>query len=158
MAVQLTVKVTGAEIVRKGLADLAAEVPKIARKDIYDMMVKVRGIMRTPGHPPTYPIRWDSDRQRRYVMAMLRAADNLPYRRSNALPSGWNIESKDKGYRLYNDAKAAVYVYGNYEGARQSAIHQSRWPVAQEVVEGFITELPPTMEQHITYYGRQVLG
>jgi hypothetical protein len=76
----------------------------------------------------------------------------------NRMPSSWEIESVEQGYNLYNTAPAAVYVYGNYEGARQSRIHQGRWPVMQEVVERGITELPPEIEEHISYYGRQVLG
>lgn len=155
MPVQLTVKVRGSELVRQGLEDVLNEAPKIGRKRIYDMMRDVLKILKTPGKKPTYPIKWDSDRQRRYVIAMLRARDNLPYRRTDALPRGWDIARVDKGYRLANAASAAVYVYGNYEGERQSSIHEGRHPVFQEIVEEAIQELPPDIEQHITYYARQ---
>jgi len=155
MPIQMTVKTRGAELIRKGLQDLTAEVPKIARKDIYTSMLNVRRIMRTPGKKPTYPIQWDSDKQRRYVLAMLRAANNLPYTRTDQLPRGWIIErAGENGYKLYNPAPAAVYVYGNLEGERQSKIHEQRWPVMQEVVEAAILELPPAIESHISYYGR----
>ena len=155
MPVQLSVKVRGAELVRQGLEDIAREAPRIGRKRIYDMMRNVLKLLRTPGKKPSYPINWDSDRQRRYVLAMLRAQDNLPYRRTDALPRGWEIVSTDKGYRLENPAPAAVYVYGNYEGERQSRIHEGRHPIFQEVVEEAIQELPPDIEEHITYYARQ---
>lgn len=155
MPVQMTIKTQSAELVRKGLADLGAEIPKIARKDIYDMMREIRKTMRTPGRPPTYPIRWDSDKQRRFVLAMLRAKGNLPYHRTNALPSGWQIEAVTNGYRLYNPAPAAVYVYGNFEGARQSSIHRGRHPVVQELTEAAIQRLPPDIESHISYYSRE---
>lgn len=155
MPVQMTVKATGAEIVRKGLADLEAEIPKIARRDIYDMMREVRSIMRTPGRRPTYPIQWDSDKQRRYVLALLRSQDNLPYQRTDELPSGWDIERTGHGYRLFNRAPQAVYLYGNFEGARQSKIHEGRHPIVQQAVEAHIVDLPPAIEQHITYYGRE---
>lgn len=154
MPVQMTIKATGAEIVRKGLADIEAEIPKIARKDIYDVMRSIRTKMRTPGKKPTYPIKWDSEKQRRYVIAMLRERGNLPYRRTNALPSGWTIENVGSGYRLANPAQAAVYVYGNYEGARQSRIHEGRHPVMQKTVEDGIKTMPPAIEEHITYYAR----
>lgn len=157
MPVQLSVKATGAEVVRKGLADLEAAVPKIARKDIYDMMRAALKTLRTPGKRITYPVKWDSERQRRYVLALLRSQNNLPYRRTDELPRGWTIEKLDKGYRLYNPSSAAVYVYGDFEGARQSRIHQQRWPLTQEIVEKEIQGLPPLIEQHISYYGRQVL-
>jgi hypothetical protein len=156
MPVQMTIKTQGAELVRKGLQDLEAEVPKIARLDIYDMMLDVRAIMRNPGLRPSYPIRWDSDKQRRFVLAMLRENDNLPYRRTDELPKGWTIEKAGvNGYKLYNPATASVYVYGNFEGARQSRIHQGRHPVVQQIVEIALQRLPPDIEEHISYYGRQ---
>lgn len=155
MPVQLKVRTQGADLVRQGLEDIAAEVPKIGRKRIYDMMLGVVRLLKIPGKKPTYPINWDSDRQRRFVLAMLRADDNLPYRRTDRLPGGWAIEREDNGYRLLNPADAAVYVFGNYEGARQSKIHEGRWSVFQEVVESAINELPPDIEEHITYYARQ---
>ena len=155
MPVQMTVKTKDADLVRKGLQDLTAQVPRIARKDIYTKMTEVRKIMRTPGKKPTYPIQWDSDKQRRFVLAMLRAANNLPYRRTDKLPSGWTIErAGENGYKLYNPAPTAVYVYGNMQGERQSKIHENRWPVMQEVVDAAIVELPPEIESHISYYGR----
>lgn len=155
MPVQMTIKTQGAELVRKGLADLSEEIPKITRKDIYDMMREIRKTLRKPGKRPTYPIQWDSDKQRRFVLAMLRAKNNLPYQRTNRLPSGWEIERTGDGYKLYNSAAPAVYVYGNFEGARQSRIHQGRHPVMQEVAEAAIQNLPPQIEQHISYYGRE---
>jgi len=162
MPVQMTVKTYQAELVRKGLADLEAEIPKIARKDIYDMMREVRTILRKPGRKPTYPINWDSDKQRWFFIFSKGSFKRgykgpwmAPYQRTNDLPSGWQIERTGDGYRLYNPADAAVYVYGNFEGARQSKIHQQRHPVVQEVVEARITQLPADIEEHISYYGRE---
>ena len=156
MAIQLKMKTVGAELVRKGLEDLTRAVPHIGRERIYQKARAVLKIMKVPGRKPSYPINWDSERQRRFVLAMLREKDNLPYQRTGALPAGWTIErAGENGYRLQNTADAAVYVYGNYEGARQSKIHKSRHPVFQEVMENAINELPPDIEKHISYYGRQ---
>jgi len=154
MPVQISVKTRGAELVRQGLQDLEREIPLIGRQGIYDLMLDVRAIMRNPGVPPSYPIHWDSDKQRRFVLAMLREAGNLPYRRTDALPRAWDIERLPAGYRLYNPKEAAVYLYGNYEGARQSRIHEGRHPVAQEIIELGLSRLPQEIEQHISYYAR----
>ncbi len=154
MPVQMTLKTTGAELVRKGLEDLAREIPLISRQRIYELMQDIRDVMRTPGVPPSHPIKWDSDKQRRYVLAMLREADNLPYRRTDATPRAWDIEKTSNGYRLYNPKNWAVYLYGNYEGARQSRIHEGRHPLAQETIEIGLSRLPGEIEEHITYYGR----
>lgn len=154
--IQMTVKAPSAKMVRQGLEDFAAEVPKIGRQRIWTMMQEARSILATPGQPISYPVNWDSEKQRRYVIAMLRGQNNLPYNRTGRLPGAWKIERIGDGYRLYNPEDAAVYVYGNYEGARQSRIHQGRHPVMQEVLEERITNLPPQIEEEITYYARKV--
>lgn len=155
MTVQLSIKTQGAELVRQGLQDLEREIPLIGRRGIYDLMLDVRAVMRTPGSTPTYPIKWDSDKQRRYVLAMLREADNLPYRRTNALPRAWDIQKLPNGYRLFNPEQAAVYIYGNYEGQRQSRIHEGRHPIAQETIEIGLQRLPQEIESKISYYARE---
>jgi len=43
-----------------------------------------------PGRP-RYPIRWTSERQRRFVMAKLTRENNLPYRRTGALVKAWDV-------------------------------------------------------------------
>lgn len=152
--VQLSVKTTGAELVRQGLQDLTAEIPKIGRKGIYDKMVEARTELRTAGKPISYPVRWASEKQRRYVIALLRSKGNLPYRRTGKHPSSWNIVKITEGYRFENEVDTAVHLYGNYEGARQSPIHEGRHPIFQKVIEEKVQELPPEIEQHITYYAR----
>lgn len=158
MAIQLTVKAVGADLVRKGLEDLAAETPKIARQTIYDALNRGAKILRSPGSPSRYPVQWDSEVQRRAFFASGGFGGGIPYQRTNRLPSGWTIEALPTGWRLMNPNPAAVYVYGNYEGARQSRIHQGRWPVMQEVVENAIMGLPQDIEDKISYYGRSKLG
>jgi hypothetical protein len=59
--------------------------------DLYQRILTLVGPY--PGSP-RYPIRWKSERQRRYVMAKLRREGNLPYRRSNRLQQSWEVEAK----------------------------------------------------------------
>lgn len=153
MPVQLSVKATGADVVRQGLQDLAAEIPKIGRQGIYDKLLPVRTALRKPGARPSYPIKWDSERQRRFVMAMLRAMDQIPYRRQGS-SSRWELVKLDKGYRFEHPGAHAVYLWGDYDGSRQSRIHEGRWPAMQPLVEAAIQQMPPEIENKITYYGR----
>lgn len=86
-------------------------------------MAKARGTVDRVAVQPTvaqlgaYPprrlgmkMRWRSERQRRYVMAMLSATDNLPYKRTGALGRGWHgevkVDPRSKGLRIriWNDA------------------------------------------------------
>ncbi len=50
--------------------------------------------LRTAPGPPRYPLKWRSEKQRRFVMAKLRRENNLPYKRkSPGLVDGWELET-----------------------------------------------------------------
>lgn len=76
-----------------------------------------RTLQLLPGKPK-YPIRWASDKQRRYVMAMLRKKDNLPYKRTGKLAKGWQVlavfnpKNNSGTLTVDNPADIAKYVYG----------------------------------------------
>ncbi len=70
----------------QALAQKAPEllIPATAQVAQYVQQQIISDLRAEPG-PPRYPIRWKSERQRRYVMAKLRRENNLPYRRTHAL-------------------------------------------------------------------------
>ena len=152
--IRMSVKATGAEVVRQGLQDLNAEIPRIGRKGIYDKMRGVLTRLRQPGAPSTSPVNWDSEKQRRFVLAKLSAEDNLPYRRTGHIPRAWELVPLPLGYRLENSQDASVYLYGNYEGLRQSSIHEGRWPIFHDLVDAAIEDMPQDIESQISFYGR----
>lgn len=80
------------------------------RKQILD------SLREEPGRPH-YPLRWKSDKQRRYVMAMLRESGNLPYDRTGALLKAWDVRLEDDGdggiMVVENTADSARYVVGD---------------------------------------------
>ncbi len=82
-----------------------------------------------------YPLRWKSAKQRRYVMAMLRRTDNLPYRRTHELRDGWEVNlnaTSDGGIlALENDAPATRYVQGD---DAQPMHLVNGWPQAADIV------------------------
>lgn len=151
---QITVKVVGADIVRQGLQDLEAQIPKIGRKGIYDMMVRVRSRLAQKPRRPSYPINWDSEKQRRYVLALLRRKDNLPYKPTGRYESNWKIIKRERGYMLENNAPMARYLSGDYTGAGQSNIHAGRRLVFMDVVDEEIKGLDEEIDRSISYYGR----
>jgi hypothetical protein len=98
----------------------------------------------TPGKPK-YPIEWTSERQRKKVMADLRAKDNLPYQRSDELPNAWEVvnTSTDGAFSILviNRSSKAKFVYGslarNVEAARrfQQKFHiNTGWQFARNTV------------------------
>lgn len=87
-----------------------------------------------PVTPADYPLRWKSERQRRYVMAKLRREGNLPYRRTHAVSQGWevSIEETDRGLTLYaeNTTPHSIFVMGDYQ---QPMFIDIGWNVAAEI-------------------------
>lgn len=81
-------------------------------------------IAKYPGGP-RYPLRWKSDRQRKFVMAKLKREGNLPYRRraSGGLGGGWTSKTTRRfdGVQgvLGNNAPHAIFV----QGERQQPFH-----------------------------------
>lgn len=82
----------------RGTVDRHAVQPTIAQLRVY------------PPRRLGMRMRWRSERQRRYVMAMLTATDNLPYKRTGTLRRGWHgevkVDPRSKGLRIriWNDA------------------------------------------------------
>lgn len=87
-----------------------------------------------PGKP-RYPLRWKSDRQRRYVMAMLRRENNLPYRRTGRLGKGWKVTIIGQGsgglLQIENEVPYARFVQGD---DAQPFHLDTGWPQAAELV------------------------
>jgi len=94
-----------------------------------------RELMAQPGRPK-YPIRWASEKQRKYVMAKLRRENNLPYRRTGKLARSWRIRAALQlvGGQVWmeNPATIAAYIYGSRVGqSPQQPFHKDTgWPLA----------------------------
>lgn len=100
-----------------------------------------------PG-PPHYPLRWKSDRQRRYVMWLLRSEGNLPYQRTGELAQGWevNIASSDAGgaITVENAVPYAQYVEGD---AAQPFHLDTGWPQAAPIIARYAEEAEEVLIQ-----------
>lgn len=107
-------------------------VTKLARERRTLILQRLR---QEPGKP-RYPLRWKSERQRRYVMWLLRSTGNLPYERSHKLARGWEVSvtfnQKDRGgtVTLYNPSDIAQYVYGP---SQQPYHADTGWPLLRDV-------------------------
>lgn len=93
-----------------------------------------RELMALPGRPK-YPIRWASEKQRKYVMAKLRRENNLPYRRTGKLARRWSIRTaltlSNGQVWMENPATIAGYIYGDRVGKDQQPFHKDTgWPLA----------------------------
>lgn len=152
---QLSIQVHG-EMVRKGLQNLADEIPKVARLPIYRAVVRIRTGMRKQGAKPTYPIPWDSVRQMKAFYASKGFRGGVPHVRGSRYVDGWQIENiGDQGYRVINNMPGTQYVSGNAYGQFQSRIHRGRWPVFRDVADKEIKGLPEEIAKEIKTVARR---
>lgn len=102
--------------------DLIAQLPKVAPKAFKGTVERhaknmQRELSTEPGRP-TYPLRWKSAKQRRYVMRKLRSENNLPYQRTHELAKNWRVITDFKKDIMTviaeNRTKSAVFVQGDY--------------------------------------------
>jgi len=120
---------------------------------------------------PAYPIQWTSERQRRYVMALLRANDNLPYRRTRALERGWQSvvrpETFGASITTFSAVPYAKFVQGGLNvpvGSSafppQQRFHQiSGWRPAQPVISAAMRTIrDDVVRQYAQQLERQTVG
>lgn len=85
------------------------------RKEVENYVVRELVTVSIP--KPTYPLKWKSDKQRRYVMAKLRKAGNIPYERTGKFQRAWKVTAvKDKSggvITVSNDSGITEYVAGS---------------------------------------------
>ena len=70
-----------------------------------------------PNTSADYPLRWKSERQRKFVMAKLRRDGNLPYQRTGQMSAAWEVKGSISGgnptLEITNDSPHIDYVRGN---------------------------------------------
>jgi len=141
---QLSIKFTGAELVRSGLQDLAAEIPKVGRLQIYRTEQAI--VKRMKKYPPE--------------------RINQRYRRTGNLGRAWTITPLPNGYTLSNNVRSpqgvfyTKYVVGNAYGLDQAWMHIStdqgkRWPLLRDVQDEEVKKLPQEIDDAITVVARR---
>lgn len=133
---QLSISIKNADIVRKGLQDLAAEIPKIGRLGIYRTeqtvvrRMKEYWTMNVPSAVPSYT-------------------------RTGRLAGGYFISPTTNGYKITNNTPYTKYVVGNAYGLEQAWMHY-RHPLLRNVQEEEVDKLPPEIEKEISLVARRV--
>jgi len=128
-------------LVRQGLQDLGAEIPKIGRRRIYDAVNRITRTME--GYPP--------ERARQ------------TYVRTGTLYAGWQVKKLDDGYQIVNYAarrgrRYARYVVGDAFGTGQAWMHAGRWQLFRDVVEDEMAQLPPVVAREIELVARHKMA
>lgn len=152
---QLSIQVHG-ELVRRGLQNLADEIPKVGRLQIYQTALRIRTGMKKQGNKPTYPIQWASVQQRKAFFASKGFGSGVPHRRTDGYVNAWEIQPiGDQGYTLMNRSAGAQYIGGNAYGLAQSPIHRGRWPLFRDVTDAETAKLPEDVSNAIKMVARR---
>lgn len=136
---QLTFRVKGAKIVRSGLQDLAADIPRIGRRQIRNTMDRIVKVMKV--YPPAPP--------------------GSTYERTFKLKRGWKVVPIGlEGYRIENRARFrgrgyTKYVVGLASGLGQAWMHVGRWMLFRNVVDAEGARLPRDIARHIRISARK---
>lgn len=119
------------------MPNMEAVTAVVARQAIASAPVQ-RAFARSIAEPPKAnkrsPVRWESERQRRFVMATV----NLPYQRTGGLTDKWKLVAISTGRGativLGNPAPMARYVHGTARGRdQQRFLRDNGWLSTPEI-------------------------
>jgi hypothetical protein len=158
----LSVQVKGAELTKKNLEDLAAEIPQISAGRIFGRMTAAK--VKLKRYPPQTNLAqpFKTEKQRKFFFAALREGRiKVPYQRTRTLAEGWSVartqnrSRSSDGYSLSNPTDYTSKVHGDGYGVGQVAYHRGNWPVARDVVDAEIVKLPSEIEENIRQVARR---
>jgi len=145
-----------ARLVQKRFERLRRKIPLISRQRIYDTAVAIRKVMKEPGQKPTYPIKWDSVKQRKAFFASDGFGRGIPTKRSGEYQKGWQVIKAENGYDVGNPLAHSKYIGGTARSAnRQSNIHRGRWNLFRDAIDRFIGKLPKKVKESLQQIARQ---
>lgn len=140
----IKVSVRGVDQLKKFFSELTPAARKAAVKGASEYLIgnDQRGLKHYPSYKyvtrkSAYGQTFSSDKQRRYVMAMIREGKTTPGQsnRNGTLKAGWAWKKQGAGYgaSVYNNVPYATFVMGDAGQARQPA--KVGWRKLMAVVE-----------------------
>ncbi len=151
-----TFDVEGMEELHEKLLQLSRHMPDVAARGVFKWAKATRAVMKSKPYPEKNTKRWgnkwQSERQRRYVMAAIRSGRiKVPYVRTGNLANRWKVIKTPTGAILTNSAGYAAYVVGDALGMQQHRLfHRKRWYVAR-------TEIDKEAEKMADYVAKEII-
>jgi len=131
--------IEGMDELHEKLLNLSRHLPKVTARGIFKWAKATRAILKSTPYPNknTKKMVWQSDKQRRYVMAAIRDGRiKVPYRRTGNLANRWKVVRTTEGVIITNSADYSVYVVGDAVGFGQNKhFHRGRWWKGRSVVD-----------------------
>lgn len=128
---QLSVQVQGT-LVRNGLQNLDAEIPKVSRLVIYRSSQRI--VQRMKGYP---------------------SRSGSKYKRTFRFRDNWIITSRESGYQIQNRTPYGHHVVGDAYGGRQAWMHVGIWTPLRDVAEEEVKDLPQEISKEIVMVARR---
>ena len=153
----LSLKITPpSTLVAKRFERLRRKIPIVSRLRLYKAAVAIRHAMKQPGKPPTYPIQWDTPKQRRAFFASDGFGRGIPTKQTGEYTKGWQVIKQVDGYDVGNPLAHSKYIGGSARSKRrQSKIHRGRWPLLVEVKDKVISKLPKAVKRVLKEIARR---
>lgn len=124
------------------------------RDVIFETVIRIKERISQEGKPVTYPIQWDSERQKRAYFATNGFGAGIPYRRTHAMRFGIQEERVPLGTKLrIPHPGGAVLGLPGTPSTWQSRIHRGRWVYLLEVLFDELSKLPDRISQKISVRG-----
>ena len=134
----------------KRLESFAAYLPSVALTTLGDTVESIKTTMQEPGEAVSYPINWDSERQRKAYFSSDGFGHGIPYVRTGEHEAAWESKQITDGYELSNPDPAAA-ISGYPSGIQwQSNIHRGRWKHIAIAVAAETIKLPGQLIEKIT--------
>ena len=127
----------------KGLTTLAGNINPAMKRGIKQFMARLRHKMRSEaGDRITYPVKWDSEKQRRAFFATNGFGKGIPYKRTGQ--TVWTVNSSFTNEVDLFAPHPAGPVFGLMPNGDwwQSRIHSGTWPILKKVLYEEIAKLP----------------
>ena len=86
--------------------------------------------------PPTYPIQWDSEKQKRAFFASDGFGNSIPHQRQGALPNSFEESDVTASEGLIEGKTYSIAEWAHWiMGKDQSSIHAGRWETDAQIAE-----------------------
>jgi hypothetical protein len=153
----ITVKIVPpARLVAKRFERLRRKIPLVALKRLYDAAVAIRHTMKEPGAPISYPVHWDSVKQRKAFFASDGFGRGIPTKRTDEYIHAWQVIKIANGYDVGNPLSHARYIGGTPRSIRrQSRIHRGRWNLLKPTIDRVIGKLPKKVRESLKITARR---
>jgi len=116
-----------------------------------DAVESIKGEMSVPGSAITYPVQWDSERQRRAFFATNGFGKGIPYKRTDGYVAAWRHDVIPFGHQLFGPHPAGAI--GGTPAGWQSRIHRNRWNYLLKALADELARMPDRIRDMLRVFG-----